>query len=51
MGAPEPGNMGGMGGMGQWGGNGGGNRYAVCCMPGMNCWGSAYENTAGREGL
>lgn len=27
------------------------NKEAICCMPGMECWNSSYENTAGRQGL
>lgn len=27
------------------------NKEAVCCMPGMECWDSTYENTQGRAGL
>lgn len=24
---------------------------AVCCMPGMSCWNSSYENMSGRESM
>jgi hypothetical protein len=26
-------------------------KFAICCMPGMECWNSAYENSAGRGAM